>query len=262
MKQFLTEVQCNRQLARDIHELVLAPHEAIDTAQPGQFAHVMVSDGLQPLLRRPMSICRYRADGTWSIIFRCKGSGTQVLAACRPGTRLDVLAPLGRGFRLPPPGSRPLLVGGGVGVPPLLFLATELCRSGFRPEVLFGFASAGQVIGPDIISALGLTCHVATDDGSRGHHGLVTDLLVDMPRNAIVYACGPLSMLRAVALRCSEEGVASQVSLEAQMACGTGACLSCVCPVRPAGSSEWVWQRVCREGPVFCGAEVAFDVML
>lgn len=258
---FQVGVQSSRSVAPGIHELVLERHSAIDQAQPGQFVHVAASRGIDPLLRRPMSISSVGADGEWSLLFRVKGTGTQALSSLTAGELVDVLGPLGRGFTWPEATTQPLLVAGGLGVAPLRFLAQRLCESGFRPRILLGFATAQEAVCSDDFQTLGLVAEVATDDGSLGHRGFVTDLLPTASDSLQVYACGPLSMLRAVVTFCQQRQVPCEVSLEERMACGVGACLGCVCPIRPSGSKDWVWQRVCEEGPVFDGTEVAFDVM-
>ncbi|MDW7710765.1 MAG: dihydroorotate dehydrogenase electron transfer subunit [Deferrisomatales bacterium] len=244
----------------EYHRLRLRPAEPF-AARPGQFAMVKVAEGLDPLLRRPLSIHRVPASdtGEFEVLFRAVGTGTRRLAHARVGDTLEVLAPLGRGFRLEE--GRALLVGGGIGVAPLLFLAEELLGRGVGPKLLLGGRADRDVLCHDDFSCLAVPCSLATEDGSLGEPGLVTRLLEREleggPGDAVVYACGPAAMLAAVAQLCREAAVPCQVSLEAHMACGVGACLGCVVP----GTRE-PYLRVCKEGPVFDAAEVSWAGLL
>lgn len=263
-KQFTALVVANKPVAADIYELVCAPVPAMQQAQPGQFVEVAVSATLDPLLRRPFSICRLHADGSWSIVYRAQGRGTALLAKVKPGAAVDMLGPLGHGFTIPDevPQAPVALVGGGVGVPPLVFLADKLRQAGVAPVALLGFASSEHAVCLEHFADLQVPVQVATIDGSLGYKGLVTEVLATMPTQpGLVYSCGPTGMLRAVAAHCQQQHIPCQVSLEERMACGVGACLSCVCPVRKDGEAEWRWQRVCQDGPVFSGAEVVFDAV-
>lgn len=227
-------------------------------AEPGQFVMVKASDGIDPLLRRPFSIHRLLGgpSGEFEVLFRAVGAGTRLLARAHVGDRLDVLAPLGRGFRLD--ARRPLLVGGGIGVAPLLFLAEAFLGQGTRPHLLLGGRRDRDILCHDDFGCLAVPCQTATEDGSLGEPGLVTKLLereIGAGTEGLgVYACGPMPMLAAVARTCAAAGVPCQVSLEAHMACGVGACLGCVVP----GVRE-PYLRVCKEGPVFDAAEVGWE---
>ncbi|MGI6083240.1 MAG: dihydroorotate dehydrogenase electron transfer subunit [Limnochordia bacterium] len=268
---FKTTIRHNRSIAPGIHELVFEGHEGMSEAQPGQFVHLSTTDALDPLLRRPMSISSVTeprqcgdgktAKGSWSVVFRVKGAGTERLASLQTGADIDVLGPLGTGFVLPQPHEQPLIVGGGLGVAPLVFLAQRLRNQGWQPHVLLGFSTRDQVICVEEFERLDLVTEVTTDDGSWGECGQVIDLLTSWSGSGPVYTCGPLPMMNCVVDWCKQRGLNCQVSLEERMACGVGACLSCVCPIRPSGGGPWIWQRVCKEGPVFNGLEVAFDVM-
>ncbi|NLN17892.1 MAG: dihydroorotate dehydrogenase electron transfer subunit [Firmicutes bacterium] len=268
---FRATVRHNRSIAPGIHELVFEGHEAMSEAHPGQFVHISASDALDPLLRRPMSICSViepydtgdakTARGCWSVIFRVKGAGTKKMASLQAGADVDVLGPLGSGFVLPQRHEQPLLVGGGLGVAPLVFLAQRLQSLGWRPHVMLGFSTRDEVICVEQFERLGLVTEVTTDDGSWGECGQVVGLLTSWSGSGPVYTCGPLPMMNCVVQWCRQRGLSCQVSLEERMACGVGACLSCVCPIRPSGDKSWIWQRICKEGPVFNGLEVAFDVL-
>jgi NAD(P)H-flavin reductase len=181
--------------------------------------------------------------GTLSFMVEDVGPGTHRLAALHGGEELWLTGPLGTGFRAPHDGRRALLAGGGVGVPPLAAWAAQL---GGRPLALVGFRDRAHAAGAQMLGAARV--RVATDDGSVGHHGLVTELLAAQlarDRHAVVYSCGPPAMLEAVRTLCAEHGVPAQLALEAGMACGFGACYGCVVPVREGG-----YVRICVDGPV------------
>lgn len=242
------------ELGGEYFRLRLRPSEPF-RAEPGQFVMVKVRDGIEPLLRRPFSIHRTLGveSGEFEILFRAVGTGTRMLAGARVGDAVAVLAPLGRGFRVE--GRRPLLVGGGVGVAPLLFLAEVFLAGGIVPKLLLGGRRDRDVLCHDDFACLSVPFALATEDGSLGEPGLVTKLLErELARGEhgdAVYTCGPMPMLAAIARICGEARVPCQVSLEAHMACGVGACLGCVVPGTRAS-----YLRVCKEGPVFDAYEV------
>lgn len=220
--------------------------------EPGQFAMLAAAERWgggrdeRPYLPRAFSIARH-GGGESHFLLEDVGPGTRRLAELRPGDQLWVLGPLGSGFEPPPDGRRALLVGGGVGIAPLAILQDAL-----TPEatVLVGFRDGARAPG----AALLRNARVASDDGSAGHHGAVTDLLLaeleDDPR-AVVYACGPAGMLEAVRAMCATLGVPAQLALEAGMACGFGACFGCAVPRRGGG-----YLRVCVDGPVIDADEL------
>lgn len=260
--QYLLEIIDQREVAPDHFELVLPRVEQLRAAEPGQFVAVLARspESCDPLLRRPFSI--YRATGDrFSLLYRVVGRGTRWLSRCRPGERIDCVGPLGRGFTYADlaPGARVVLVGGGVGIPPLFFLSQALQRRGILPEVFAGFASLGHVVGITEWQAAGVEPVLATDDGSAGHRGYVTDVVARrLAQGGVdrVYACGPRPMLANVAALASRYGVECQVAMEEWMACGVGVCLSCVCRIKEDGGNRWV--RVCREGPVLDGRKVVW----
>ena len=225
-------------------------------AQPGQFAHIKVqgtgSLSHDPLLRRPLSIADLEGH-LLTFYYQVRGRGTSLLAKRQPGEEIDLLVPLGRGFELVP-GREPVLIGGGLGVAPLLFLARRLVEQGLIPQVLVGFARAEDIFGIQELENLGCRVAVSTECGTVGCPGLVTQLLPQVVTdNSALYACGPKGMLAQI---CREYGhLPIQVSLEEIMACGIGACLGCACP-KPGGD----YVRVCREGPVFRGEDVAWEI--
>lgn len=222
---------------------------------PGQFAMLAAAerwgggDGERPYLPRAFSVAR-RLDGESHFLLEDVGPGTQRLCELRAGDQLWMLAPLGRGFTAGGPdlnGRRALLVGGGVGIAPLAILQDTLISD---VTVLLGFRDSTRAEGAALLDG----AHVATDDGSVGHHGLVTDLLsaeIERDPHAVVYACGPAGMLEGVRALCEQTHTPAQLALEAGMACGYGACFGCVVPKRDGG-----YLRVCVDGPVVDAAEL------
>jgi NAD(P)H-flavin reductase len=226
----------------------------------GQFYMLAAAEGWgggedeRPFLPRAFSVMRSRADGTREFVLEDVGPGTRRLGELRPGDGLWLLGPLGRGFEPPHDGRQPVLVGGGVGIAPLAIWRDVLGAAPGPdpldrepPLVLLGFRDAEHAIGAGLIPG----AHVATDDGSIGHHGLVTELLAAELGGIIeVYACGPPPMLEAVRALCAERGVPAQLALESGMACGFGACFGCVVPTR------YGYLRLCVDGPVLEAADL------
>jgi dihydroorotate dehydrogenase electron transfer subunit len=235
---------------------------AVWAPEPGQFAMLTAAerwgggDGERPYLPRAFSIARL-TGGESQFLLEDVGPGTQRLCELRAGDRLWALGPLGHGFTLPSEGRRALLVGGGVGIAPLAILQDTLAdgasargAQGADVTVLLGFRDRSRAAG----AALLVGARVATDDGSVGHHGLVTELLaeeIERDPHAVVYACGPAGMLEGVRALCADTATPAQLALEAGMACGYGACFGCVVPRRGGG-----YLRVCVDGPVIDAAEL------
>ena len=211
---------------------------------PGQFVQVAVPDAPHTMLRRPISVNNVE-DGCLWLLIRHAGEGTRTLASMQPGRVLNLLLPLGNGFAMPhDTGCRPLLVGGGVGIAPMLFMAKRLCETGIRPDVLIGARTASDLLQLDELRRYA-TVHISTDDGSCGEPGVVT--LNSCLGNSwdVIYCCGPTPMMRAVARHARHNGIRCYVSLENMMACGIGACLCCVEKTVRGNVC------VCTEGPVF-----------
>ena len=242
--------------------------------------------GHQPLLRRPFSIAgrRDRGEATeLDIIYRVKGAGTSWLSTVRPGQRLSVLGPLGNRFTLRPDKPQAVLIGGGVGIPPLLYLAEALQAAGVRTVAFVGALSAGHLPlrllptgqpRPDgrpshcvaELAAYGVDTAVATDDGSVGFAGVVSEPVSKWlkegditPDNAVIYSCGPEVMMQAVAPMALAAGIECQLSLERYMACGMGTCQSCVCKIRDDSAQGWSFRLCCSDGPVFTADEIIWD---
>ena len=247
----LCDVVANRVVAPEHHVLTLACGLGAGF-EPGQFVQL----GLEPAyLPRPFSILR--ADGRHlAVLSKAVGLGTRALFACAPGQRVWVLGPLGRGFRSDSSASS-ILVGGGVGLPPIYALAERLSRTGTPPRVIVGARTAGQVLLREELAALGAEVHVMTDDGSAGGRGTAADRLRELlgtdATGCRVYACGPEPMLAAVADLCRRNGTPCQVAVEEHMACGFGACQGCA--VRTAAGG---YDLVCRDGPAFDAERLAW----
>lgn len=241
-------------LARNCYSLWVCCPEMAAAAQPGQFAHLLAG-GFE--LRRPISICEIdRERGRLRFVFEVRGQGTAALADRREGDLLDLIAPLGRGFGIREAG-RAVLVGGGIGTPPMLELAR---RYGARASAVIGFRSAAAVILEDDFRRTGAQTLLCTDDGTRGLHGFVTGPLEDCLRQgdvSVIHACGPKGMLKGVVALADRYGVACEVSLEERMGCGVGACLVCAC--RCVKDGHEFYAHVCKDGPVFPSSEVLLD---
>jgi len=234
---------------------------------PGQFVMARVASVHDPLLRRAFAVHSADRDaGRLELLYGVVGKGTHLLAALRPGDTLDLLGPLGHGFELDLSRDS-LLVAGGFGAAPLLFLAQEISRCGGSGRLFYGCRTATSLIRAAEFERLGIELVVATEDGSRGHRGLVTEVLLPAlmaggigPPLATVYGCGPRPMLAAVARLCSGVGVPCQVSLHSFMGCGIGACLGCAVPRKAGERNEHLtYAKVCVDGPVFDAAEIELE---
>ncbi|MBW1680189.1 MAG: dihydroorotate dehydrogenase electron transfer subunit [Deltaproteobacteria bacterium] len=248
----------NEQVALDTFLMGLQAKEVVREAAPGHFVMVRVHKGFDPLLRRPFSIAGTLGGDLFLILYRVVGQGTGILAEVRSGSRLSVLGPLGNGFRIVSSGTSSCLVGGGMGVAPLLFLAQRL--NGMPFSFLAGYGNAAQIPALDSFGLNPETFHIATEDGSRGHHGMVTDLLEEevarLKEPVALFTCGPRPMMSRVAELALEQGLPCQVSLEAEMACGLGACQGCA--VEASSATDRFYLHVCTDGPVLDAGRVAW----
>lgn len=255
------EVLRQEELAPGCFRITFLSGEIAAAARPGQFLHVRVAPSLEPLLRRPLSVhAADRQTGEVALLYRVTGRGTDLLARKKRGDFLDLIGPLGRGFTLPGPGCRAVVVAGGIGIAPLFFLLQQLSAGKIPADVLLGARKREELLLEKEIRSLGFPVRAATDDGSAGYRGPVTDLLAGLlaeERVEMVYACGPPAMLKVVALMLARHGVEGEVSLEERMGCGVGACFSCACRIKEEGGGE-VYRRVCFEGPVFRAGEVVW----
>lgn len=249
-------VQKNSQVSQDSFAMVILAPRVVTLARPGQFVMVACSEtGQSPLLRRPLSI--HAVDGDClTLLYRVVGQGTELLANMQVNHSLSILGPLGTGFAIPEK-KHHCLVGGGIGIAPLLFLARAIRRA--QPEskitLLAGARSDLELLAIEKFQP-GVEVLIATDDGSEGHHGFVTELLAEVTGDVAVYTCGPTPMMKGVAEIAREHGWGCQVSLESHMACGMGACLGCA--VERSGVHEGAdkYVHVCKDGPVFKAEEI------
>ncbi|GAB4273799.1 MAG: dihydroorotate dehydrogenase electron transfer subunit [Coriobacteriia bacterium] len=221
---------------------------------PGQFVHLRIAKRAEFILRRPFSVHR-AGDGWFEILYQVVGKGTRALSMAEPGAVMDAVGPLGHGWEVPGGAAHALVVAGGLGVAPMGMLLERLAEAGVAATVALGAPTAERVLRLDLASALARRVEVATDDGSLGHAGVVTDVTDELLAGGtfdVVYACGPEPMCEKVAEQALAAGASCQVSLERLMACGVGVCLSCVVETRSGLA------RACAEGPVFDAAEVVW----
>jgi len=252
-------VEDNRGVGGEYRILVLRSEQIAGSVLPGQFVHVRIPRRNDLVLRRPFSVFRVR-NGCMEIFYKVVGAGTRVLAETRRHAALSVLGPLGRAFPDADPDAEPVLVAGGYGAA-ALYMVAEACRR--RGTVLLGGASAGDILLGTEFESLGWRVEVATEDGSLGLKGRVTDLLDALiarrpGEHFEFFACGPEGMLRAVARRAMQKGVRAWLSFDRRMGCGVGACLACVLDVRDEGGRRRR-VRVCREGPVFEAGTIVWE---
>jgi len=247
-KKMLMEILKHEKVSSNVFRLTLGGKL---TAQPGQFVQVAVSKTYDPFLKRPFSVHDCSAD-TLTLLYRVSGRGTGLLAGKRTGEQLEVVGPLGTAFPVET-ADRIILVAGGIGSAPLFYLLKSLRAAGKKVTFLYGARSKEELILREQYQMLADEYGEATEDGSCGHHGLVTELVADAldKGRTVLYACGPEAMLRAVAELAKANNCSCYVSLEAHMACGVGACLGCV-----VANAQGEYVRVCVDGPVFPAREV------
>ena len=234
-------IKQNTPLTSCVYRMVLQGDTSAITA-PGQFVQVQVPGFY---LRRPISVCDWDSE-TLTLVYKVVGNGTDAMCRMSPGTELDLLTGLGNGFDITRCGERPLLIGGGVGLPPMVGLCRCLMQAGKHPTVLAGFNTADEVFLREDVEKLGAPFVLATMDGSAGIKGLVTDALPEIDFTDIC-ACGPLPMLKAIM---NADDHPAQLSFEERMGCGFGACMGCTCETTHGS------KRVCKDGPVFTKEEI------
>jgi len=244
MIKSLFDIEQNEPLASGIYRLVLHGDTSAITA-PGQFVNIELEGRF---LRRPISVCDL--DGQrLTLIYKTIGKGTQQLGIMKPGEKLDLLTGLGNGYNTDHCGQEPLLIGGGVGVPPLYLLAKRLVAAGKKPKVIVGFNSLQEVFLEEKFRDLGIELFLTTADGSYGLKGFVTDAMKLCGRYDYTFACGPEPMLKAVY---TVSDVNGQYSFEERMGCGFGACMGCSC------KTKYGYKRICKDGPVLEKEEIVW----
>jgi len=244
----------------DFFLMELEAPEIAESACPGQFIMLSVTESESPYLKRPMGLNAIdKQAGCLRIIYQLKGKGTRAMTKLGPGERIEVLGPLGNGWSVKDGMKNVCLVGGGSGIATLLPLAVELERKGVQQmQIILGGKSAEHIICLEDFSDHGNHLRIATEDGTLGRAGMVDSYFEANPNYDMVYTCGPTPMMRAVARWASAHGLACEASLEERMGCGFGVCMGCVCETKPK-DGHVCYQRVCREGPVFAAEEVFFN---
>ena len=239
-------------LAKEIYSFEIKCPEIAEISAPGQFVHIRTGNFT---LRRPISICGIdKEKGTLRIVFEIRGEGTSQIARLNEGDLIDMLAPLGHGFTVDRNFKKVVLIGGGIGTPPMLPLAQIY---GEKAVAISGFRNSAAAILQDDFKSAGAQTVLCTDDGSAGIHGFVTQPFAELAEQGgidAVYACGPMPMLKGIAKICKEKNIYCEISLEERMACGIGACLGCAC--RTVRNDEEYFAHVCKDGPVFKAEEV------
>jgi dihydroorotate dehydrogenase electron transfer subunit len=272
--QFAAKILSNVEISPGYWRIRLNAPPEFARARPGQFVMARVGDGIDPLLRRPLAVFDTgtppreeggAAQAWFEMLYRVAGKGTARLSTLREAAAIDILGPLGSGFEIGDDdrGEEKLLVGGGIGLAPLHLLARELVRRRSPVRLFAGGRTRGDLLCLAEFERLGVDCHCATEDGSFGARGLVTAALErhldTLEGRAALYACGPDGMLRALAGIAAERALPCQVSLEARMACGVGACLGCVAAGKRHSSQTPDYRCVCTEGPVFEAGELQWE---
>ena len=241
MYQGIYEIKSNIKLAESVYEMVLLG-DTSSLRSPGQFINIKI-DGL--FLRRPISVCDYD-ENSITIIYKVVGEGTELMSEMQSGEKLDVLCGLGNGFDTSKSGDNPVLIGGGVGVPPMYNLCKKLISEGKKVTVILGFNNADEIFYEDKFKTLGADVKVTTVDGSYGIKGYVTDALQET-NYTYFYTCGPMPMFKAIENTATTSG---QYSFEERMGCGFGACMGCSCKTKYGN------KRICKDGPVLEREEI------
>ena len=260
MIDIYTEILSNENITQDTFLLRFLSPELAASAEPGQFVMLKINEGNDPTLRRPFSICGTDEEGIVRIIYKVVGRGTRYLSDKKPGDYVSVLGPLGKGFKEIGRSKMIYLIAGGIGIAPLLFLCQKIESTDIT--FLTGFRTSGEIIDP-ALTGIETDNVIATDDGSIGYYGKVTNLLSERisrnnPGNICVYTCGPLPMLKAVRKICLENNIPCQVSMETFMACGLGVCQGCVVRSDISKTGKH-YLHVCKEGPVFDIEKIDWD---
>ena len=254
MKQLIATIRDNERVAEGFYRMRVESAPLAKEAKPGRFVEVRCGGGYEPLLRRPLGIHRIHDDGI-EMLYEVVGTGTEILSTKKAGEALDILGPLGNGFTTDTKGPV-VLVAGGVGVAPLMALAEAFAGRRAGLEVFIGAKTKTHILCENEFKKTGAKTFVATEDGSKGQRGLITELLQKRldDHTATIYACGPTAMLKAVALLARKESLPCQVSLEERMACGVGVCLGCPVKMKASGA----YKMVCKDGPVFNAEDIAW----
>lgn len=244
MNQGIYEIISNEKIAKNVMQMIVKG-ETSHLTKPGQFINIKL-DGF--FLRRPISVCDYDND-TITIIYKIVGHGTENMAIMVAGDKLDILVGLGNGFDISKSGEKPLLIGGGVGIPPMYNLCKNLLAEGKKPKVVLGFNKQEEIFYEKEFKELGVETYVSTVDGSYGTKGFVTDVIKILDYDYF-YTCGPMPMFNAIEKMIQTSG---QYSFEERMGCGFGACMGCSCKTKYGN------KRICKDGPVLEREEIIWD---
>ncbi|OGC06295.1 hypothetical protein A2230_03445 [candidate division WOR-1 bacterium RIFOXYA2_FULL_36_21] len=260
MRQEKVKIVAHKHIAPHFFKLTLQSKHIAENALPGQFVNVRVSTETSPLLRRPISIHKInRQNQTIELLYEIIGKGTTILSQKKEGETINILGPLGKGFSVRSDKTSAILVGGGMGIAPLFALAEVLIKNPIDVNVLIGAKSKRLIICESDLTTLGIKVKTSTEDGSCGTKGLVSDILQNLikaltdKQSASIFACGPKAMLKAVSEIAIKENIPCQLSLEAYMACGIGACKGC------AVSTISGYKMACKDGPVFDSKEIIWN---
>ncbi|MCX5678928.1 MAG: dihydroorotate dehydrogenase electron transfer subunit [Candidatus Omnitrophica bacterium] len=265
MRQLKAEILSNKKVGSGFYRMKLGENYLAKITRAGQFVEVRCSSGAETLLRRPLGVHRIWPDGI-EMLYEVVGKGTALLSEKKAGEKLDMIGPLGNGFDTDLASDINILVAGGIGVAPLTALAENLrARQNKKVHVMIGARTRSHIMCKEEFKSLGCSVKISTDDGSRGYKGFATELLINLLatckpetylpqfRRVMVYACGPMEMLRAVRAITLKRGIPCQVSLEERMACGVGVCLGCPVKMKTGG-----YKMVCKDGPVFNTEDLAW----
>ena len=236
------KIKSNKKIAKNVYEMIVEG-DTTYIVRPGQFINIEIDE---LYLRRPISVCDYDKE-TITIIYKVVGNGTEKMATFEEGTILDILTGLGNGFEVKRSGEKPLLIGGGVGTPPMYNLCKKLVEQGKNPVVVLGFGNIDDVFYEEKFKEMGAEVYISTVDGSYGTKGFVTDIVKDLKDYTYYYTCGPKNMLKAVYDTATTDG---ELSFEEKMGCGFGACMGCTCETTKGN------KRICKEGPVLKKEEI------
>lgn len=260
MSKILNEkVEMVEKLSESIYKMRINSEYIVENAKPGQFVNIKCCEGINALLRRPISICNVdKLKKTVDIVFQIKGIGTEYLSKKSKGDKLDLIGPLGNPFTILEEYKNIAVVGGGIGIFPLLYLLNEVKDA--KKSAFLGFRSKNFVVLKDEFKKACDGVIISTDDGSEDYKGLITEPLEEEIKNNkfdIIYTCGPTPMIKKVVDIANKNNIKCQVSLEQRMGCGIGACLVCACKTK--SDDGWKYSHVCKDGPVFWSDEVIFD---
>ncbi len=260
MKDIKAKILSNEKISSGYFKVILDAPFVAEKGTPGQFVQIQCSDTIELLFRRPFSIHKVEGKGI-EILYEVIGKGTELLSRKKKGDFLNVLGPLGSGFKVP--STSAILIAGGMGVAPLVFLAERLKKT--KIMVLIGAKTKKDLLCENDFKKIATEVHIATDDGSKGYKGFVSELFEKLLRETAnskstkVYTCGPPLMLKSIAGICKKKKIECEVSVEEKMACGIGACLGCAVKVKGSNKNTFIYKLACKDGPVFNAQEIVWD---